>query len=112
VRESLKSIIGVLTASGAALLCAGCAYTIKASDGTLFERSNAEPDALSSALAVSASHDLPCASGDVEIVHMESEREYAVMGCGSRVVYRVLTPSPAEARVELVSRGTKFVARE
>jgi hypothetical protein len=95
---------GIATFGGAAM-CAGCGYTVTASDGTLFRQSERMPDALSAALATSAAHDLPCSSADLGITRLETETKYLVTGCGSQVLYRVLTPSVASGRIELVSRS-------
>jgi hypothetical protein len=64
------------------------------------------PDALSSALAASAARDLPCASDNLEIRRLDAERQYEVSGCGSRVLYRVLTPTVTSKRIELVPRSS------
>jgi hypothetical protein len=91
---------------GSAWVCGACGAAVTSSDGKIFRESAATPDALSSALAASASRDLPCASDNLEVSHLEAEREYAVTGCGSRVVYRVQTPTVLSKRVELVSHST------
>jgi hypothetical protein len=94
-----------MTTIGAACACVGCGYAVTASDGTIFKQTEAVPDALSSALLASASRDLPCANSNLEVKRLEPEREYAVTGCGSRVIYRVDTPTVATKHIELVSRA-------
>jgi hypothetical protein len=91
---------------GSAFIGGGCGYAVTSSDGKIFRPCEATPDALSSALAASAARDLPCASDNLEVTHLEPERAYAVTGCGSRVVYRVQTPSVMSKRIELLSRST------
>lgn len=90
---------------GGLLAWAGCGSAVTASNGSIFRQSEAMPDAFSSALAASAAHDLPCADADLEIAHLEAQREYSVTGCGLRVLYRVLTPTLTSRRIELVSRS-------
>jgi hypothetical protein len=102
---SMKWTTTMVATVAGAWVCAGCGHTVTASDGTIFRQSAAMPDALQSALAASASRDLPCASDDLEVTRLEPSREYAVSGCGLRVVYRVDTPTVASRRVELVSRS-------
>jgi hypothetical protein len=92
-------------AIGGAWLVVGCGHSVTATSGTVFRPSTTTPDALTSALAASASHDLPCSSADLDVERLGPEREYAVTGCGARVLYRVLTPTPTGKRVELVSRA-------
>jgi hypothetical protein len=89
-----------------AWLSAGCgAYTVTARGGTTFQASDTDPDPLSSALKVSASRDLPCESAGLELERLDPEREYAVTGCGFRVLYRARTPTLRSKRIELVSRA-------
>ena len=104
VKLSLSVLQVVATIAGACV-CAGCGYTVTATDGAVFTQKKAGPDVIASALAASASRDLPCESHDLEVERMAQEREYAVTGCGSTVVYRVDTPSLEHGRVELVSRS-------
>ena len=103
--KSLGRAIGSTAMVGGACLCAACGYTVTASDGTIFKQTERVPDALSSALAASASHDLPCGSDNLDVKRLEPERQYAVTGCGLRVVYKVDTPTVATRRIELVSRA-------
>jgi hypothetical protein len=101
------SLLGfrLTTLIGCAWLCMGCgAYTVVATDGAVFQQSGANPDPLSSALKVSAARDLPCES-DVEVQRLEAAREYAVSGCGGRVLYHALSPSLSTRRLDLVSRS-------
>lgn len=90
---------------GALLACAGCGSSVTASNGSIFRPSEAMPDAFSSALVASASHDLPCADSNLDVEHLVTEREYSVTGCGLRVLYRVMTPALNTRRIELVSRS-------
>jgi hypothetical protein len=91
---------------GVAWLFAGCGtYAVTATGGTTFRQSESLPDPLSSALRASASRDLPCESGDLDVARLDAEREYSVTGCGLRVLYRALTPSLTSRRLELVSRS-------
>jgi hypothetical protein len=103
---SMRWASGVIATVAGAWVCAGCGYAVTASDGTVFKQSKSVPDALPSALAASASRDLPCASENLQIERLEPEREYVISGCGLRVVYRVDTPTVATRRIELVSRST------
>jgi hypothetical protein len=96
---------GIAAIGGGLVVCAGCGSAVTASNGSVFRSSDALPDAFSSALVASASHDLPCADNDLDVRRLELEREYAVTGCGSRVLYRVITPSLVSRRIELVSRS-------
>ena len=107
----MRAFGSLIVSAGGALVCAGCGYTVTATDGTIYKQSTSLPDALPSALLASAARDLPCASGDVEVKRIESEREYAVSGCGLRVVYRVDTPTVASRRIELVSRSAVAKAK-
>lgn len=92
---------------GGIWLCAGCgAYSVTATGGTVFQQSETTPDPLVSALKASASRDLPCESNNLEMRRLDRERQYAVTGCGSSVLYRVLTPSLTGKRVELLSRSS------
>jgi hypothetical protein len=92
---------------GGVWLCAGCgAYSVTATGGTVFQQSPATTlDPLLSALMASASRDLPCESSNLHMRRLDPERQYAVSGCGLRVVYHVLTPSLTSRRVELLSRS-------
>jgi hypothetical protein len=91
----------------AAATCVGCGgYVVTATDGTIFQESEEMPDSISSALARSASRDLPCESNRLDVRRLDPEREYAVTGCGRRVLYRVLSPGVTTRRVELLSRST------
>lgn len=77
-----------------------------ASNGAIFQQSEVTTDdAFSVALAASASHDLPCDQEALEVTHLEAQRVYAVTGCGSRVLYRVVTPTLVSRRIELISRS-------
>jgi hypothetical protein len=103
--KSLGRALRLGATIGGAWLCAGCgAYTVTATGGTTFQRSETLPDPLSSALRSSASRDLPCERNDLDITRLDREREYAVTGCGRRVLYSALTPSLTSRRLELVSR--------
>lgn len=103
--KSWGRAIGLSATVGGAWVCTGCGYSVTASDGTIFKQTERVPDAFSSALAASASHDIPCGSDHLDVKRLEPEREYAVTGCGLRVVYRVDTPTVATRRIELVSRA-------
>jgi hypothetical protein len=103
--KGLRRVWRGIAAIGGLALCAGCGSAVTASNGSVFRSSEALPDALSLALVASASHDLPCAESNLDVRRLEAEREYAVTGCGSRVLYRVITPSLVSRRIELVSRS-------
>ena len=90
---------------GGLLTWVGCGSAVTASNGSVFRQTDATPNAFSSALAASATHDLPCADRNLEITHLEAQREYLVTGCGSRVLYHVLTPTLTSRRIELVSHS-------
>jgi len=90
---------------GGLLTWAGCGSAVTASNGSIFRQTDTTSDAFSVALAASASHDLPCADRNLEVTHLQAQREYLVTGCGSRVLYRVLTPTLTSRRIELVSRS-------
>jgi hypothetical protein len=94
----------VFAAIGVVCLGAGCGSTVTASGGAVFRPSEAQPNALKSALAASASRDLPCASTNLDVRRDARVQEYVVTGCGSSVTYRVDTPTVASKRIELVSR--------
>jgi hypothetical protein len=91
---------------GGAWMCAGCgAYSVTTTGGTVFEQSGTAPDPLAMALRASASRDLNCESGEIDVQRLELEREYAVTACGESALYRVVTPSLRSKRVELLSRS-------
>lgn len=99
-------------AIGGAWLCAGCAYSVTAVGGKTFEQSGTLPDAMSSALRASAAHDLSCETSSVEMRRVDPDREYEVTGCGQRLRYRALTPTPTSKRLELVSRSASPAGRD
>jgi hypothetical protein len=102
--SSVKKVGRVFAAIGVVCLGAGCGTSVTASSGAVFKPSEAKPDALRSALAASAARDLPCASSNLDVRRDERELTYVVRGCGSQVTYRVMTPTVASKRIELVSR--------
>jgi len=111
--KSLGWAVRVGVTVGGTWICAGCgAYTATATDGAIFRQSATIPDPSLSALRASASRDLPCESSEVDIRRLDPERQYAVTGCGWRVLYRVLTPSLTSKRVELLSRTPLPPGRE
>jgi len=92
-------------AMGGVWVLAGCgAYSVTSTGGAVYQSATVL-DPSSSALEASATRDLPCDGADLDIQRLDAERQYAVTGCGWRVLYRVLTPSLTSRRVELVSRA-------
>jgi hypothetical protein len=100
----MKKLGRVFAAVGVVCVGAGCGSSVTASSGVVFKPSDANRDALKSALVASASRDLPCASSDLTVQRDARALQYVVSGCGSRVTYRVDTPTVASKRVELVNR--------
>jgi hypothetical protein len=103
--KTFGRVFGRVAMMGGASLAAGCGYSVTATNGTTFPQGAGGSETVSTALMASATHDLPCASESLEVARLEDEREYSVTGCGSRVLYRVVTPSLTSRRVELVSRS-------
>lgn len=103
-------LLRVTVMLGGTVWCAGCAETTTATDGRAFRQASAG-DSISSALMASASHDLPC-SDSLDIRRLDPQRAYEVTGCGWRAVYRVVTPSVMNRRVELVNRSPSRIGVE
>jgi hypothetical protein len=105
--KTFRQMLGAIGPLCGISMASGCGYAITASDGRAFRQSPTVAEPILSALAESASHDLPCSSASLQISRLEAEKQYAVDGCGSSVVYRVLTPTLTRRYVELVSRSSQ-----